>query len=156
MAMLAIPNQRNPRYYMNTTWQDCGLYIHATYSNIQNAHGLPMLLNQDLDDKARPVIYWIEGLIIIKKKKKTIFKLIYFYAFAATAYTIQYIKFNFGGHKLVLLEWSRCWGFTDCSSLSEFMSSLSLVSWLLLLLCFLFFFPVVHHHEQLVLFLIFL
>ena len=58
-----------------------------------------MLLNQDLDDKARPVIYWIEGLIIIKKKKKTIFKLIYFYAFAATAYTIQYIKFNFGGHK---------------------------------------------------------
>ena len=56
-----------------------------------------MLLNQDLDDKARPVIYWIEGLIIIKKK--TIFKLIYFYTFAAIAYTIQYIKFNFGGHK---------------------------------------------------------
>ena len=27
-----------------------------------------------------------------------------------------------------LLEWSRCYGFTDCSSLSEFMSSLSLVS----------------------------
>ena len=27
-----------------------------------------------------------------------------------------------------LLECSRCWGFTDCSSLSEFMSSLSLVS----------------------------
>ena len=27
-----------------------------------------------------------------------------------------------------LLEWSRCWSFTDCSSLSEFMSSLSLVS----------------------------
>ena len=26
------------------------------------------------------------------------------------------------------LEWFRCWGFTDCSSLSEFMSSLSLVS----------------------------
>ena len=58
-----------------------------------------MLINQDLDDKARPVIYWTEGLIIIKKKKKTIFKLIYFYAFAATAYTIQYIKFNFRGHK---------------------------------------------------------
>ena len=57
-----------------------------------------MLLNQDLDDKARLVIYWTEGLIIIKKKK-TIFKLIYFYAFAAAAYTIQYIKFNFGGHK---------------------------------------------------------
>ena len=27
-----------------------------------------------------------------------------------------------------LLEWSHCWGFTDCSSLSEFMSSLSLAS----------------------------
>ena len=27
-----------------------------------------------------------------------------------------------------LLEWSCCWGFTECSSLSEFMSSLSLVS----------------------------
>ena len=27
-----------------------------------------------------------------------------------------------------LLEWSRCWGFTDCSSLSKFMYSLSLVS----------------------------
>ena len=27
-----------------------------------------------------------------------------------------------------LLEWSRCWDFTDCSSLSKFMSSLSLVS----------------------------
>ena len=26
-----------------------------------------------------------------------------------------------------LLEWSHCWSFTDCSSLSEFMSSLSLV-----------------------------
>ena len=26
-----------------------------------------------------------------------------------------------------LLEWSSCWGFTDCSSLSEFFSSLSLV-----------------------------
>ena len=26
------------------------------------------------------------------------------------------------------LEWFRCWGFTDCSSLSEFLSSLSLVS----------------------------
>ena len=49
-----------------------------------------MLINQDLDDKARPVIYWTEGLIIIKiKNKKTIFKLIYFYAFAAAAYTIQ-------------------------------------------------------------------
>ena len=27
-----------------------------------------------------------------------------------------------------LWEWSCCWGFTDCSSLFEFMSSLSLVS----------------------------
>ena len=27
-----------------------------------------------------------------------------------------------------LLEWSHCWGFTDCSSLSEIMSSLNLVS----------------------------
>ena len=27
-----------------------------------------------------------------------------------------------------LFEWSRCWGFTDCSTLSEFMASLSLVS----------------------------
>ena len=26
-----------------------------------------------------------------------------------------------------LLKWSRCWGFTYCSSLSEFMLSLSLV-----------------------------
>ena len=59
-----------------------------------------MLINQDLDDKARLAIYWTEGLIIIiKKKQKPIFKFIYFYAFATTAYTIQYIKFNFGGHK---------------------------------------------------------
>ena len=27
-----------------------------------------------------------------------------------------------------LLEWSRCWGFTDCSSIIEFMLSRSLVS----------------------------
>ena len=27
-----------------------------------------------------------------------------------------------------LWEWSHCWGFTNCFSLSEFMSSLSLVS----------------------------
>ena len=27
-----------------------------------------------------------------------------------------------------LLEWSCCWGFTDCSSLSEFLPSLSLIS----------------------------
>ena len=39
-----------------------------------------------------------------------------------------------------LLEWSRCWCFTDCSSPSEFMFSLSLVSWVLVLMCCLFFF----------------
>ena len=27
-----------------------------------------------------------------------------------------------------LFEWSRCWGFVDCSSIIEFMLSLSLVS----------------------------
>ena len=27
-----------------------------------------------------------------------------------------------------LMEWSHCWGFTECSSLSEFLPSLSLVS----------------------------
>ena len=37
-----------------------------------------------------------------------------------------------------LFDWSRCWGFTDCSSLSEFMLSLTLVSWFLFLLCCLF------------------
>ena len=31
-------------------------------------------------------------------------------------------------HQRNLFEWSRCWGFIDYSSLSEFMSSLSLVS----------------------------
>ena len=34
-----------------------------------------------------------------------------------------------------LMEWSRCWGFTECSSLSEFMPSLSLVSWQLSCCC---------------------
>ena len=34
-----------------------------------------------------------------------------------------------------LMEWSRCWGFTKCSSLSEFMPSLSLVSWHLFCCC---------------------
>ena len=32
-------------------------------------------------------------------------------------------------HQRSLFEWSRCWGFTDYSSLSEFMFSLRLVSW---------------------------
>ena len=32
---------------------------------IQNAHGVPILINQDMVDKARPVILSIEGLIII-------------------------------------------------------------------------------------------
>ena len=58
-----------------------------------------MLINQDVDDKARLVIYWTEGLIIILKKKSNYIQVDYFYTFAATAYTIQYIKFNFGGHK---------------------------------------------------------
>ena len=30
--------------------------------------------------------------------------------------------------QLSLMKWSQCWGFTECSSLSEFMPSLSLVS----------------------------
>ena len=38
-----------------------------------------------------------------------------------------------------LLEWSCCWGFTNCSSITEVMLSLSLVSWFLLLLCCLFY-----------------
>ena len=32
-------------------------------------------------------------------------------------------------HQRNLFEWSRCWGFIDYSSLSEFMFSLRLVSW---------------------------
>ena len=39
-----------------------------------------------------------------------------------------------------LLEWSRCWGFTDCSSLFEFMSSPSLVSTFFFSFFFFFFF----------------
>ena len=55
-------------------------------------------------------------------------------------------------------EWSRCWSFTNCSSLSEFMFSLRLVSKFPSLFFFFFgnlFYPflVVHHHEQLVFFL---
>ena len=34
-----------------------------------------------------------------------------------------------------LMEWFRCWGFIECFSLSEFMPSLSLVSWLLSCYC---------------------
>ena len=54
-----------------------------------------------------------------------------------------------------LFDWSRCWGFSDCSTIFEFISSLSIA----LLSFFLFFvavclfvaFPCVHHHEHLVL-----
>ena len=55
-----------------------------------------------------------------------------------------------------LFEWSCCWGFTDCSTLFEFMASLSLVSWFLFfVVLFVLLFLLVHHHEQLVLFLFF-
>ena len=46
-----------------------------------------------------------------------------------------------------LFEWSRCWGFTDSSSLSEFMFSLRLT--FCLFCCLFHLFLVVHHHEQL-------
>ena len=48
-----------------------------------------------------------------------------------------------------LFEWSCCWGFTDSSSLSEFMFSLSFVC------CLFHLFPIVHHHEHIVLFIFF-
>ena len=50
----SFPNSAYQRYYMNSTQQDCRFSIQATH--IQNAHGLPILINQDMDDKARPVI----------------------------------------------------------------------------------------------------
>ena len=50
-----------------------------------------------------------------------------------------------------LFDWSRYWGFTDCSLLPEFMSSLRIASWFLFLCC-LFLFSCVHHHEHLVCF----
>ena len=52
-----------------------------------------------------------------------------------------------------LFEWSHCWGFTDSSSLLEFMFSLRLSFWSpsLLFCCLFYLFLVVHHHEQLVL-----
>ena len=50
-----------------------------------------------------------------------------------------------------LFEWSRCWGFTNSSSLFEFMFSLRLTS--RLFCCLFHLFLVVHHHEQLVLFI---
>ena len=54
-----------------------------------------------------------------------------------------------------LFEWARCWGFTDFSSLPEFMFSLSLSLWVpvLLFCCLVFLFIVVHHHELRVLFI---
>ena len=50
-----------------------------------------------------------------------------------------------------LFDWSQCSGFTDCSSLLEFVSSLRIASWFLFLCC-LFMFSCVHHHEHLCLF----
>ena len=55
-----------------------------------------------------------------------------------------------------LLNWSRCWVFTDCSSLSKFLSSLNLVSWPLCLLCCLFLLFLVVHHRELLVFFFFL
>ena len=52
-----------------------------------------------------------------------------------------------------LFDWFHCWGFTDCSSLSEFMFSLRIAFWFLSLCCMFFPLLVVHHHEQLVFFL---
>ena len=52
-----------------------------------------------------------------------------------------------------LFDWSQFWEFTDCSSLLQFFSSLSLVSWLFFflfsVLCFA---VVVHPHEHIVCF----
>ena len=56
------------------------------------------------------------------------------------SYIISTMHFAFVDTQRSLLEWSCCWGFTNYSSLSEFMSSLSLVSWLLVLLCCLFYY----------------
>ena len=52
-----------------------------------------------------------------------------------------------------LFEWFRCWGFTDSSSLSEFMFSIRLSFWFPspLFCCLFHLFLVVHHREQLVL-----
>ena len=52
-----------------------------------------------------------------------------------------------------LFEWFRCWGFTDSSSLSEFMFSIRLPFWFPspLFCCLFHLFLVGHHREQLVL-----
>ena len=53
-----------------------------------------------------------------------------------------------------LFDWSRCWGFSDCSTILEFISSLSIAllsfSFLLVDVCLSVVFPCVHHHEHLV------
>lgn len=48
-----------------------------------------------------------------------------------------------------LFDWFRCWGFSECSTILEFISSLSIVLCLLFVLFVAF--PCVHHHEHLVL-----
>ena len=57
-----------------------------------------------------------------------------------------------------LFEWSRCWGFTESSSLPEFLSSLSFSIWFpsSLFGCLFLLFLIVHHHEHLVLFIFYL
>ena len=53
-----------------------------------------------------------------------------------------------------LFDWSRCWGFLDCSTILEFSSSLSIALQVFFLLfdvvCLFVAFPCVHHHEHLV------
>ena len=46
-------------------------------------------------------------------------------SFEDTEKTLEELKVLY---QCSLFEWSRCWGFTNCSSLSEFMLSLRLVS----------------------------
>ena len=57
-----------------------------------------------------------------------------------------------------LFEWSRCWGFTESSSLPEFLSSLRFSIWFpsSLFGCLFLLFLIVHHHEHLVLFIFYL
>ena len=47
------------------------------------------------------------------------------HSFEDTEKTLEELKVLY---QRSLFEWSRCWGFTNCSSLSEFMLSLRLVS----------------------------
>ena len=53
-----------------------------------------------------------------------------------------------------LFDWSGCWGLLDCSSLTEFLLSLSLVSWFLCFFVFVLF--LVHYHEHSVFFFLFI